>query len=86
MTGRGVHSAATRVLSALMIVIGVALITQAVSEHASIASPRLLLGALFIAAGGGRLYLQARSREAQAQRGAAKSRGAHSREARRRDA
>jgi predicted membrane channel-forming protein YqfA (hemolysin III family) len=60
MTGRGAHRAGTFVLSLLMGAIGVALIAQAVSAHGSIVSPRLLLGVLFIAAGGGRLYVQAR--------------------------
>jgi hypothetical protein len=40
--------------------IGVVLIVQAVSGHGSIVSPRLLLGVLFIAAGGGRLYVESR--------------------------
>lgn len=60
MTGRQVHRAATRVLSLLMCAIGVALIAQAVDGHGGVISPRLLLGVLFIAAGAGRLYLQAR--------------------------
>lgn len=47
-------------LSLLMGAIGVALVVQAVSGHGSIVSPRLLLGVLFIAAGGGRLYLESR--------------------------
>jgi predicted membrane channel-forming protein YqfA (hemolysin III family) len=65
MSGRRMHSASTLVLSLLMATIGVALIVQAVSGHGSIVSPRLLLGVLFFAAGGGRIYLQVRrSREA----------------------
>ncbi len=60
MTGRGAHRAGTLVLSLLMGAIGVALIAQAVAGHGSVVSPRLLLGALFIAAGAGRLYLEAR--------------------------
>jgi hypothetical protein len=58
MTGRGAHRAGTFVLSLLMAAIGVALIVQAVSEHASVVSPRLLLGVLFLAAGAGRLYIE----------------------------
>ena len=46
--------------SLLMAVIGVALIVEAVGGHGSVISPRLLLGLLFIAAGGGRLYLEAK--------------------------
>jgi hypothetical protein len=40
------------------VVIGVALIAQVVGGNAGIISPRLLLGVLFIAAGGGRMYLE----------------------------
>jgi len=60
MTGRQAHRAGTFVLSLLMVAIGVALIVQAAGERGSIVSPRLLLGVLFIVAGVGRLYLQAR--------------------------
>ena len=44
--------------SLVMIVIGVALIAQVAGGHGGIVSPRLLLGVLFIAAGGGRIYLE----------------------------
>jgi hypothetical protein len=65
MTGRQAHRVGTLVLSLLMGAIGVALVVQAVSGHGGIVSPRLLLGVLFIAAGGGRLYVEKRrSREA----------------------
>jgi hypothetical protein len=60
MTGRGVHRSTTVLLSLLMLALGVALIVQAVSGHGSVISGRLLLGALFLAAGGGRLYLESR--------------------------
>ena len=50
----------TLVLSLVMTVIGLALIVQAVTGHASSISPRLLLGVLFIAAGGGRWYVEVR--------------------------
>jgi hypothetical protein len=58
MTGQQVHRSATFVFSLVMVVIGVALIAQALDGHGGVISPRLLLGLLFIAAGGGRLYLQ----------------------------
>jgi hypothetical protein len=58
MTGRGAHRAGTFVLSLLMAAIGVALIVEAVSARGGAISPRLLLGVLFLAAGGGRLYLE----------------------------
>lgn len=60
MTGGGVHRAGTRVLSLLMAAIGVALIAQAAGGDGGVLSPRMLLGALFLAAGAGRLYLEAR--------------------------
>ena len=50
----------TLVLSLAMVVIGVALIVQALAGDASSVTPRLLLGALFIAAGVGRAYIQVR--------------------------
>jgi predicted membrane channel-forming protein YqfA (hemolysin III family) len=58
MTGRDAHRAATFVLSLLMAAIGVALIVQVADGHGSVASARLLLGVLFLAAGGGRIYLE----------------------------
>ncbi|MGO9322087.1 MAG: hypothetical protein ACLQBY_14975 [Solirubrobacteraceae bacterium] len=60
MNGRQAHRMGTFVLSLLMVAIGLALIVQAVSGHASSISPRLLLGVLFIAAGGGRWYVEVR--------------------------
>jgi hypothetical protein len=57
-TGQQAHRSATFVFSLVMVVIGVALIAQAVDGHGGVISPRLLLGLLFIAAGGGRLYLE----------------------------
>jgi hypothetical protein len=60
MTGRGAHRGGTLILSLLMGGIGVALIVQTVSGHGSIVSPRMLLGVLFIAAGVGRMYIEAR--------------------------
>jgi fucose permease len=60
MNGRQAHRASTLVLSLLMAAIGVALIVEAATGHASVISPRLLLGVLFIAAGGGRWYVEVR--------------------------
>jgi hypothetical protein len=59
MSGRGAHRTGTFVLSLLMTAIGVALIAEAVAGHGSAISPRLLLGVLFVAAGAGRLYVEA---------------------------
>jgi hypothetical protein len=60
MNGRQAHRMSTLVLSLLMAAVGVALIIEAVSGHASTISPRLLLGVLFIAAGAGRWYVEVR--------------------------
>jgi hypothetical protein len=60
MIGGQAHRAGTWVLSLLMAAIGVALVVQVVAGHGSALSPRLLLGALFIAAGLGRLYVELR--------------------------
>jgi uncharacterized membrane protein len=60
MTGRQAHRSATLMFSLVMVVIGVALIVEVAGTHGSLISPRLLLGLLFIAAGGGRLYLEAK--------------------------
>jgi hypothetical protein len=58
MNGRQAHRMTTFVLSLAMVAIGLALIVEAVSAHASAISPRLLLGVLFVAAGAGRAYLE----------------------------
>lgn len=50
----------TFVLSLAMVAIGVALLVQAVIENAGSLSVRLLLGALFVAAGCARGYLEIR--------------------------
>ncbi len=60
MTGRGAHRTATFVFCLAMAAIGVALIVQAVGGNGGVISPRLLLGLLFVAAGGGRAYLELR--------------------------
>jgi hypothetical protein len=60
MIGRQAHRSGTFVLSLLMAAIGIALIVQAVAGHGSAISPRMLLGVLFVAAGVGRLYLEAK--------------------------
>jgi hypothetical protein len=60
MTGRQAHRSATLMFSLVMMVIGVALIVEAVEGRGSVISPRLLLGLLFIAAGGGRLWVEAK--------------------------
>ena len=50
----------TRVLSALMMVIGVAIIVRTVAAGGGPVALGLLLGVLFVAAGAGRLYAERR--------------------------
>ncbi|HEV2980117.1 MAG TPA: hypothetical protein VGX51_01690 [Solirubrobacteraceae bacterium] len=58
MTGRSVHRLGTRLLSAAMAVIGVALIVEAVATWHHGVSTLAVLGVLFLAAGSGRLYAE----------------------------
>jgi hypothetical protein len=60
MTAREVHRRATMMFSTFMALLGAALVVEAVSGPGSVLSPRLLLGALFLAAGLGRLYVEVR--------------------------
>jgi hypothetical protein len=62
-TPRQAHRAATRVLSLVMVAIGVALIVRTAAAGGG-GGLGFLLGAMFIALGVGRLYLQSRSRDA----------------------
>ncbi len=48
----------TRVMSVLMIVIGIALIVRTIAAGGGPFAVGLLLGVLFVAAGAGRLYIQ----------------------------
>jgi hypothetical protein len=59
MSGRQVHRAGITVLSSAMVAIGIALLVEAILGEGTL-SARLLLGVLFIAAGSGRLYIQAK--------------------------
>ena len=51
------HGPATQLLSAALVVIGVALIVRTVAAGGGPFALGLLLGLLFIVAGGGRLYI-----------------------------
>ena len=57
---RQLHRAATRVLSLAMIAIGVALLVVTLAAGGGGVALGLVLGVLFVIAGGARLYLQAR--------------------------
>ena len=59
---RDVHRGATRVLSVLMIVIGVVILVSTIARGGGPLAVGLLLGVLFVAAGAGRLYVE-RQRE-----------------------
>lgn len=54
------HRAATLVLSSLMVVIGLALIVSTVARGGGPIAVGVLLGALFVAAGCGRAYVERR--------------------------
>ena len=58
--GRQVHRAYTRVMSILMIVVGIALVVRTLLAGGSPITFGVLIGILFVAAGVGRLYLQLR--------------------------
>lgn len=52
----------TRVMSILMIVVGVAMLAVTFSSGGGAAATGIVLGVLFIAAGTGRLYIQSKGR------------------------
>jgi hypothetical protein len=54
---REVHRGATRALSAVMVLIGVALLVSTIAQGGGPLALGVLLGVLFVAAGAGRLYL-----------------------------
>lgn len=60
MTGRP-RVTATRVLSALMIVIGVALVVRTLAAGGGAGAVGIVLGVLFVLAGAGRLWVASRS-------------------------
>ena len=54
--GRGLHEVSTLVLSAAMVVIGVAMLVVTLSSGGGPLALGVLLGVLFVVAGGGRLW------------------------------
>jgi hypothetical protein len=52
----------TRVMSILMVVVGIAILVRTVAAGGGPVATGILLGLLFVAAGVGRLYLQSRGR------------------------
>lgn len=57
---REFRNISTRVMSVLMIVIGIALVVRTVIAGGGAVATGVLLGVLFVAAGSARLYLQFR--------------------------
>jgi hypothetical protein len=57
-----IHRPATSLMSVAMVVIGIALIVRTLAAGGTAISTGILLGALFIAGGALRLYVQSRSR------------------------
>jgi hypothetical protein len=54
------RGAATQVLSAAMVLVGIAIVARTVAEGGGALALGLLVGVLFIAAGAGRLYVERR--------------------------
>jgi hypothetical protein len=57
---RQLHRQSTRLLSLVMIAIGIALIVRTLAAGGGAVAIGVVLGVLFVAAGAARLYLQAR--------------------------
>jgi hypothetical protein len=56
-TPREVHRGATRAMSTVLVVIGLALVVSTVARGGGPLAIGVILGVLFVAAGAGRLYL-----------------------------
>ena len=59
--GRQLHSSSTRVMSVVMIVIGIGLVVRTLVAGGGALATGLVLGVLFVLAGVARLYLQLRA-------------------------
>jgi hypothetical protein len=57
---RQIHRSSTRAMSFVMVVIGIAIIVRTIVAGGGVAATGILLGALFVVGGAGRLYLQFR--------------------------
>lgn len=57
---RQLHRSSTRILSLAMIVIGILLVVRTLAAGGGGLALGLILGVLFVAAGGARIYLQTR--------------------------
>jgi hypothetical protein len=57
---RQLHRGTTRLLSSLMIVLGIAMLAVTIGAGGGVLARGVLLGILFVVAGSARLYLQSR--------------------------
>ena len=60
MPQQGFHRTSTRILSLIMVLIGLALLVRTLAAGGGPLATGVLLGVLFVAAGAARLYLQFR--------------------------
>ena len=58
--GRSAHNATTQVMSALMVVIGVAILVRTIVAGGGALAVGIVLGVLFVLAGAGRLWVARR--------------------------
>jgi hypothetical protein len=61
-SGRDVHRGGTQLLSALLVIVGVAVIVRTVAAGGGAGALGILLGVLFVAAGAGRFWVARRTR------------------------
>ena len=54
----GAHAAATRLLSALLVIIGVVMVVSTIARGGGPLASGVILGVLFVAAGAGRFYVE----------------------------
>jgi hypothetical protein len=57
---RGIHDSATKAMSSVMVLIGIALIVRTLAAGGGGVATGVIVGVLFILAGAGRLYVQIR--------------------------
>lgn len=57
MRGRGLHNRTTQLFSAMLLVIGLAIIVRTLAAGGGPLATGLLLGVLFVLAGAGRLWI-----------------------------
>lgn len=62
-SGRNFHASTTTILSALMIILGAGLVIRTISLGGGVFSIGVVMGALFVAAGCGRLWVASKGRK-----------------------